>query len=293
MPEIFDEGFPTSDGHLTIVYKGACYRSARCTYDVYGHLGPFEEPAYDRVLSASNDLDDIRATLPLELRFDRNREANVAPSTSLPVEVTRRRLLALLLAYRSYQLHRGFFARSLNNAQCAESQRACLEAADTILSVAECGLPSVYFQLWNVTVSLVAAGILLAMHMLETTRLGQPASDRLRIQLVMDRLETLEDPSGIAGRGAIFISHLLRIHHDVSTGHTTKMRYTRDSIMSLVQAGRYTTISHGLATPQVSSQIASLADTSTGLAFDIGPYVQEGGVDFDFTALLSDFLVDP
>ncbi|KAK1921902.1 hypothetical protein DB88DRAFT_512348, partial [Papiliotrema laurentii] len=171
LPEIPDESSPNSDGSLTLTYRLACYRSARFIYDVYGHLGLTDEPSYERVLSASRAHDALRAGLPAELRFDAHERSSYG---LFPMACTRRRLLALILAYRCYQLHRLFFVKSFSDRAYDASRHACLWAADTITAVADLGLPRVFFQLWNVTVSLVSAGIILAFQLLQDARSRNP-----------------------------------------------------------------------------------------------------------------------
>lgn len=299
MPEMTDETAAISDGSLSIQYRTACFKSARCIYDVYGHLGLGDDPTYERVLTASRALDQLVATLPTELQFHRDHRLS---SGLFTVESTRQRLLALMLAYRSYQLHRLFFVRSLTDPKYGPSRTACLQAADTITSVADRGLPRVYFQLWNVTVSLVAAGIVLAIHLLEAVRSGEPslATQRLKIQSLIERLKTSDDRSGIADRGATFIAYLLRVQEEISAGTRTEVQFTRESMLALVQTGlQITQPPPSSPSPETAPSIFpptqgvdqtvdpfTIAHDET---YGMGPFTHG---EIDFAALLNDFVSD-
>lgn len=289
LPEIPDESSPNSDGSLTLTYRLACYRSARFIYDVYGHLGLTDEPSYERVLSASRAHDALRAGLPAELRFDAHERSSYG---LFPMACTRRRLLALILAYRCYQLHRLFFVKSFSDRAYDASRHACLWAADTITAVADLGLPRVFFQLWNVTVSLVSAGIILAFQLLQDARSRNPSSveQRLRVQILVDRLRTLDDRSGIANRGAIFISYLLQVEVEISAGQRTELRFTRESMLELVRSGP-SIISTATPAPMFShDQGAGSVDlgVDAGQGYSLPSY--SCPPEFDFAALLNDFM---
>lgn len=302
MPELTDESCPISDGSMTVQYRTACYNSARCIYDAYGHLGISEDPSHDRVLAASKQLDAITAELPVQLRFDRSTPTSYGLFT---VETTRQRLLALTLAYRSYQLHRPFFVRSLTDSRYIASREACLTAADAITAVIDCGLPRVFLQLWNVTVSLVAAGIILSIQSLESARAGtsltSSSTHRPRIRSLIDRLRSSNDQSGIASRGATFISYLLQVEEEISAGRRTEVKFTRDSMLALVQAGLHLAQNHTSSVAESTpTGVGSLGSASaqgldlsvTGFADVYGmAYTHQG--EFDFAALLNDFVADP
>lgn len=299
MPGMTDESTPMCDGSLTIQYRIASHKSARCIYDVYGHLGLGDDPTYDRVLAASKALDEIVAGLPIELQFDREQWLSFGLFT---VDSTRQRLLALNLAYRSYQIHRLFFVRSLTDSKFSPTRTACLRAADTIIAVADRGLPRVYFQLWNVTVALVAAGIVLAIQLLETVRSGQPSlsEQRLKIQSLIERLRTSDDQSGIASRGATFISYLLRVEEEISAGTRTEVKFTRESMLALVQTGLQITQSRASPRPEVAASTfpsgqlpEQILDLSASVVpeevYGMGPFAHG---EIDFAALFNDFVSD-
>jgi len=298
-PQISDERYPGSDGSIAIQYRIACFKSSRIIFTLYGNLDLTENPAYERVLTATKDLDALRSSLHADLQF----RADEASSLGLNPSSNRRRLLALSLAYRSYQLHRLFFVKSLaENTRYETSFHTCIDAANTIFEVIEAGLPAVYYKLWNVTVAIIIAGIISSLHLLQLarTRMVPAPRHRPRIQQLVDRLRDLDDLSGIAKRGSIFIDHLFRAEADIIIGLRSDVRFTRESILELVQS--VDEVPDIRQSGQLSSSGISAIDfggaplAATGgdeacLQDPIVPWYPHSA-DFDLTSLLNDFMAN-
>lgn len=148
----------------------------------------------------------------------------------------------------------------------------------------------------------VAAGIILALdHAFKPGyTLGRSqADDTSTVSSLVNRLRRLQDPSGIASRGATLIQHLLSIKRDETI--------TREAIQQLVTVSRDPPMSGGFW-PQMSSiprsyelQTASFPyDQTAMIASDIGQTQQtfwdntiddgtlyQDDIDLDFARLLN------
>lgn len=76
----------------------------------------------------------------------------------------------MTLAYRIYQCHRVFFYRATTDRRYARSHSACTSAADVIIAIACRGIPGPFYLLWNITVMMVAAGLVCALDRLHGSR---------------------------------------------------------------------------------------------------------------------------
>ena len=218
------KAFPGEPGGL--LYREMCFRSSRLLYDVYGPIGPLEDPPYERVLAASNAMLALREGLA---------QHTGSPHLT-PLEVTQNRLIHMTLAYRSYQIHRLFYIKSLTTDKYSSSKTACLAAAETILTVADAGLPPIFYLMWNVAVMMVAAGLVMALELIHGTWEDRRLNERrTTLHRLIDRLRGLQDQSGIATRGAALIDHLLIMDTQLRSGQRSDIKLTREAILDIVQ----------------------------------------------------------
>lgn len=205
---------------------------------MYGTLNPTEHPSYDSVLAVSLRLDDIVEQLPPELQqtaeLQESGDVDHAPGLAYL-----RRFLGMMLAYRSYLIHRTYFVKSLGDPSYRSSHSACLRAAETILTLSDKGLPATFYRLWNTTLWLAAAGIVLSLDLIHAARSERSAPDvaarRRRLRGLVDLLENLADNSGIGTRGAKLISHLSSIEQEISNGTSAGSQFTREDILKFVR----------------------------------------------------------
>ncbi|ORX40003.1 hypothetical protein BD324DRAFT_607140 [Kockovaella imperatae] len=228
LPETYDINVP----HVVPHFRLACYRSARIIYDVYGHLGPNEDPDYDTVLKGSEAILNLRHSLPPELDFNNHQRI---PGT-IDVGLVQARLINMTLAYRSYQIHRLYYVKSLTLTDYAISKTVCIEAAETILSIAEAGLPPIFYLIWNVTVMMVAAGLILALELIHRSDNPTLMMERKTVlHRLINRLRGLDDQSGIATRGAALIDHLLIMESQIRSGQRSDINLTKEAILDIVK----------------------------------------------------------
>ncbi|EWG56025.1 hypothetical protein FVEG_14159 [Fusarium verticillioides 7600] len=235
LPDLTDEGTfasSTNDAH-SLTFLITCCQSARVLYEVYSPLSSNQYPNYEIVTSASEKLDRIVQGLPAAVRHS----AESSPSTSGPVYVWR--FLVMMLAYRSYMIHRSFYIKSLSNPRYEASRIACTRASETIISLADKGLPSIFYRLWNTTLWLVAAGLVLGVDLAhaasENKSYPDAAARRRRLLTLVDLLNTSADRSGIAARGARLIRHICTMEQDSLAGSHKKIQITRDDILNAVR----------------------------------------------------------
>lgn len=187
--------------------------------------------------AASSRIHEIRK------EAERARPGNVSQSHSgLRIQQS---LINMTIAYRDYQCHRLYFVRSLTDNRYAKSYTACINAAETIHAVSYSQIPSRYLLMWNAAVMVVASGIILALdHILNptTSRADGEQDQRPVVASVSDRLRQLQDPSGIASRGATLIDHLLVLGDQHRLGLVKEVTITRDAVQQLVNSSQSTHI---------------------------------------------------
>ncbi|CAH0022461.1 unnamed protein product [Clonostachys rhizophaga] len=212
-----------------------CCHSSQIMYDLYGTLRPNEHPSYEAILRASERLDALSNSLPERLKEPTE---DIAPGQPNIVLVSR--YLAMMLAYRSYLIHRAFFVKSLREKTYEKSRTACVIAAERILYIAQKGLPSALVRLWNTTLWLVSAGIVLSLDLLLSSKQQVNESDlalqRQRLSDLVNLLFEVRDKSGIAVRGAKLISHLCSIERQM-TADSPSHSFTRQGIIEVLKTG--------------------------------------------------------
>lgn len=147
------------------------------------------------------------------------------------------------LAYRSYLVHRAYFVKSLSDKSFSQTHSACVDAARTILSMFDEGIPSTFFRLWNVTIWLVAAGLIMALDLVKASSDRRTPEDaparRSRLITLARLLATVADQSGIGIRGAKLIRHLYSMESDIIAGRRPSLAgITKQEIVRLVQSCR-------------------------------------------------------
>lgn len=207
-------------------------------HEVYGHLTSNQYPSYDIVISASEKLDLIVRSLPTEVQEAAESSQNPAG----PVYVWR--FLLMMMAYRLYIVHRSFFVKSLSDPQYEASRLACIRAAETIISLANKGLPAVFYRLWNTTLWLVAAGLVMGVDLVHAASEKKiyldVAARRRRLSVLVDLLHDSADRSGIGERGANLIKHICSMEHDILVGSSSELQLSRDDIFNIVRSsGNY------------------------------------------------------
>ncbi|KAJ3533277.1 hypothetical protein NM208_g8059 [Fusarium decemcellulare] len=240
LPELTDDGQLASSSNNThsLSFLLACCRSSRLLYDLYGTLEQKQFPSYEAVLGASTKLDQIINDLPHDLQPFRDIEPG-AQSGSRPGNQYLRRFLGMLLSYRSYLIHRAYFAKSLRDQTYTESKIACVRAAGAILTFSDNGLPSTFYRLWNTTLWLVSAGIIFSLDLIYAASnkkiLPDAVARRRRLHGLVDLLQTQGDKSGIGARGAKLIGHLCTIERDISAGKIRAVTFTPQDINVFVR----------------------------------------------------------
>ncbi|VUC32995.1 unnamed protein product [Clonostachys rosea] len=236
LPSLTDDGSATAlatTNFTSLTYLLFTSRSSRVLYDLYGTLQPYQNPSYDAVLAASNQLDTLYASF-LQL--------GAQSSPHSPTHYARR-VIGMSLAYRSYLVHRAYFVKSLSDKSFSQTHSACVDAARTILSFFDEGIPSTFYRLWNVTIWLVAAGLILALDLVKASSDRRAPVDaparRSRLAALVSLLTTLADQSGIGIRGAKLIRHLCSMESDIMAGRRPSLAgITRQEIIRLVQSCR-------------------------------------------------------
>ena len=151
------------------------------------------------------------------------------------------RVLGMTLANRSYLIHRPYFLKSLGNATFKPSYTACIQAAESILATMSEGLPPPFHRLWNITVWLVAAGLVLSLDLVQQAASNRaPASQlqqrRRRLEALVGLLNTGADQSGIAARGAKIITHLCNLDQPAAVGSPANI--SRADVLRLISTCR-------------------------------------------------------
>ncbi|CAG9948948.1 unnamed protein product [Clonostachys rosea f. rosea IK726] len=236
LPSLTDDGFTTaltSTSFTSLTYLLFTSHSSRILYDLYGTLQPYQNPSYEAVLKASSQLDELCAS------FAQLRVESSPPSTTLFAK----RIIGMSLAYRSYLVHRAYFVKSLGDKSFSQTHNACVDAARTILSLFDEGIPSTFFRLWNVTIWLVAAGLIMALDLVKASSDRRTLEDaparRSRLITLVRLLATVADQSGIGIRGAKLIRHLYSMESDIIAGRRPSLAgITRQEIVRLVQSCR-------------------------------------------------------
>ena len=129
--------------------------------------------------------------------------------------------------------------RSLSDPNYHKTYHACTTAARSLLDLADQGLPRGFYRLWNVTIWLIAAGLVLSLDLVKASSLGQTLPDapelRLRLTNLAQFLNAASDTTGIGSRGAKLISHLCAIENDISAGTRRSLgRMTRQDVVRVV-----------------------------------------------------------
>ena len=238
MPDLTDEGGPAKTAsYNTLTFKLAGYRSSRVLYRLFGNLSSTEDPRYESVLNASDEMEDIIDKLPPELRI--NAENHPSPDPAFSHLAVVRRFLGMTLAHRLYIIHRAYFIKSFRDRTYSKSHDACVSAAMDIIMLAEKGLPATFYRLWNTTTWLVAAGIVLSLDLLQASDAAQHVPDaparRLTLTNLIDLLCNSGDTTGIASRGAALISALIRAEREIVSGQRSNIKFSRSDIMALVR----------------------------------------------------------
>lgn len=173
-------------------------------------------------------------TLPAALKDS----AELSATEQLPGDVIRR-YLAMMLAYRSYLIHRAFFAKSLSDKTYQESRRACVNAAEDIVACIKKGMPPTFLRLWSTAIWMVSAGIVLSLDLIHASRqqldVVNASTQRGKLSHLMKILSTIEDKSGIGVRGAKLISHLSSIEQQ-TTANSPIPFFTRQDIVEVIQS---------------------------------------------------------
>ncbi|KIW12738.1 hypothetical protein PV08_07924 [Exophiala spinifera] len=235
LPDLTDEGTlaSSSTDAQSLTFLQACCPSARILYDVYAPLSANQYPLYDSVISASKRLDQMVQSLPPEVQ----QAAEPSQNSSGPLFMWR--FLLMMLAYRSYIIHRSFFVKSLSENRYKISRIACVQAAETIINLADKGLPDVFYRLWNTTLWLIAAGLVLGVDLLYTASQKRSCPDaaarRRRLMGLVDLLNNSADQSGIGRRGASLIRHICEMEQNVLAGSPSNTPLTRDDIVRIVR----------------------------------------------------------
>ena len=214
-----------------MVYRTVCFRAAKVLFHLFGELAVNQDPSYDAVLTVSTSLQTIREDYDRARHSRRDNGSHLEPRTQ-------QHLVDMTLAYRDYQCHRIYFVRAITDLRYIRSYSACINAAQTISSIFSLNLAEPFHRMWNVTVMVIAAGIILALDCVfkpDRSPAENRPDHRTTVAILVNRLRELQDPSGIATRGVTLIEHLLGIK-DISA-------ITREAIQQLVD------VSHSHPTP--------------------------------------------
>ncbi|KAL2866575.1 Zn(II)2Cys6 transcription factor [Aspergillus lucknowensis] len=234
LPDLADDGMSISSRpnslHPLSYFLATC-RSARVLYDLYGTLPPHHNPSYEAVMAASDQLEGIT------FAFNALQVTEPAPKSFAHIK----RIMGMALEYRLYLVHRAYFFNSLSDSKLWKTHQVCVAAAHKILDLADEGLPERFLRLWNVTIWLVAAGLVLALDLVMGASYQRPSQDiqnrHSRLSALTILLEEKADETGIGARGAKLISQVCRMEKDVSLGRKVTLgRLTPRDILNF--AGR-------------------------------------------------------
>lgn len=234
MPDLTDNGASAahSSGTHSLTFFLACCKSSEILYKLYGNLLPNQNPPYEAVLSLSLDLERISQSLPLDLQ-------RAMQSTAVPLGlVNTGRVIGMLLAYRTYLIHRAYFVRLFKDSAYRKSYTAYIQASETIIDLSNRGLQPTFYRLWTTTLWLVAAGIVLSLdliHAASQKRVFPNISSRRKgLAELQTLLLTRADTSGIGSRGAMLIGYLCAIERGISVARLPAIQITRKIILDLV-----------------------------------------------------------
>jgi hypothetical protein len=150
-----------------------------------------------------------------------------------------KRLTDMILSYRCYLIHRPYFIKSLRDADFARTRDACISAACNILKVSEEGIPEPFYRLWNVTIWLVAAGLVIALDLLQKADdhdRAEVSGRRAKLDNLAVLLSTRCDRSGIGARGAAMIRKLRAMETNILEGrHQSLERLSREDILRIIR----------------------------------------------------------
>lgn len=230
--DMSDDGVPLSfnDNQIhPLTYLLASCSSSRILYDLYGTLRPDQDPSYESVLAADKKLGDLPG------RFASLESSMVCPLIERSVKC----LTDMMLSYRYYLIHRPYFLKSLRDADFARTREACISSACSILSISEQGIPDPFYRLWNVTIWLVAAGLVLALDLLQKAddhdRSVEVSERRAKLDNLATLLSTRCDRSGIGARGAAMIRKLRFMETNISEGHHQSLEgLSREDILRII-----------------------------------------------------------
>jgi hypothetical protein len=224
---------PNSAPDIPLTYRLVCFRAARVLCDLFGELALNQDPLYDAVIAASDQIHEIRKDVSCE-------HAKHGPRDHPGFQV-QKSLIDMTIAYRDYQCHRLYFVKALTDSRYSRSYTACIDAAKIINAISHTHLPRQCLLMWNTAVMVVASGIILALdHILKpiSSRTNGQQDQRSVVAAVADRLRRLQDPSGIASRGANLIDHLLVLGDQRRLGLVKDVTLTREAVLQLVTSSQ-------------------------------------------------------
>jgi hypothetical protein len=224
---------PNSAPDIPLTYRLVCFRAARVLCDLFGDLALNQDPLYDAVIAASDQIHEIRKDVSCE-------HAKHGPRDHPGFQV-QKSLIDMTIAYRDYQCHRLYFVKALTDSRYSRSYTACIDAAKIINAISHTHLPRQCLLMWNTAVMVVASGIILALdHILKpiSSRTNGQQDQRSVVAAVADRLRRLQDPSGIASRGANLIDHLLVLGDQRRLGLVKDVTLTREAVLQLVTSSQ-------------------------------------------------------
>jgi hypothetical protein len=224
---------PTPSSNTSLTYRVVCYRAAKVLCDLFGDLALNQDPTYDAVTAASDQIHEIRKDVSRE-------HAGHGPRNHSGFQVEKS-LIDMTIAYRDYQCHRLYFVKALTDSRYSRSYTACIDAAEVINAVSQSHLPRQCLLMWNTAVMVVASGIILALdHILKPipSSTNRQQDQRAVVAAVADRLRQLQDPSGIASRGATLIDHLLVLGDQRRLGLVKDVTLTREAVLQLVTSSQ-------------------------------------------------------
>jgi len=201
--------------------------------DLFADLNLNQDPPYDAIITASDQIYEIRSIV--------NRDHAGHGHRDHSGHHVQKSLIDMTIAYRDYQCHRLYFVKALTDSRYSRSYTACINAAEIINTVSQSQLPRECLLMWNTAVMVVASGIILALdHILKpipSSTNGQQ-DQRSVVAAVANRLRQLQDPSGIASRGATLIEHLLVLGDQRRLGLVKDVTLTRKAVLQLVTSSQ-------------------------------------------------------
>ena len=201
--------------------------------DLFADLNLNQDPPYDAIITASDQIYEIRSIV--------NRDHAGHGHRDQSGHHVQKSLIDMTIAYRDYQCHRLYFVKALTDSRYSRSYTACIDAAEIINAVSHSQLPRQCLLMWNTAVMVVASGIILALdHILKpiSSRMNGQQDQRSVVAAVADRLRQLQDPSGIAKRGATLIDHLLVLGDQRRLGLVKDVTLTREAVLQLVTSSQ-------------------------------------------------------